>query len=174
MGSGKPYHPSLIVVLMGVSGAGKTTIGKLLAEDLGWKFYEGDDCHPQINVDKMQNRIPLNDEDRVPWLRALQKLIHSLITQSQCAVITCSALKQKYRSWLTTGGQDLLFIYLKGSYALIHERVGSRQKHFMSPHLLASQFSALEEPQDILSVSIDQSPEDIVNQIKQSLKNTQT
>jgi gluconokinase len=170
MGSSKPHHPSLIVVLMGVSGSGKTTIGKLLAQDLGWKFYEGDDFHPQMNVDKMQRGIPLNDEDRVPWLRALRKLIHNLIAHSQRAVITCSALKQKYRSWLTTDGQDLLWVYLKGNYALIHERVRSRKEHFMSPNLLTSQFLALEEPQDILSVSIEQSPEDIVNQIKQSLK----
>lgn len=170
MGSGTPHHPSLIVVLMGVSGAGKTTIGKLLAQDLGWKFYEGDDFHPQMNVDKMRRGIPLDDEDRIPWLRALRKLIHNLVDHSERAVITCSALKQNHRSWLSTDGQDIVLVYLKGSYHLIHERMGSRQNHFMSPNLLASQFMALEEPQDILSVSIDQSPEDIVRQIKQSLK----
>jgi gluconokinase len=158
-----------IVILMGVSGSGKTTIGQLLAKDLGWPFYEGDDFHPHRNVAKMRGGVPLTDEDRVPWLHALHQLIQDLLTKSQRAVITCSALKQAYRAWVTDGHPHVSMVYLRGNYTLIHQRLQSRKLHFMKADLLASQFSALEEPHDIPFVDIAQSPEVIVQQIKRML-----
>jgi gluconokinase len=163
-----------IIILMGVSGAGKTTIGKLLARDLGWEFYEGDDFHPLMNVDKMRRGLSLDDEARAPWLQALRTLIHDLLDRSQHAVITCSALKQAYRKELTKGYSHVAFVYLQGSYALISRRLRSRRDHFMNPELLASQFKTLEEPHDIPMVDIDHPPDIIVRHIKQRLELTPT
>ncbi|MDR4493470.1 MAG: gluconokinase [Nitrospirales bacterium] len=160
----------VIIILMGVSGSGKTTVGKLLAKDLGWEFYEGDDFHPQQNILKMHRGIPLNDEDRIPWLVSLRLLIGRLLIQKNHAVIACSALKHAYRAWLTKGHDDIVFVYLHGSYTLIHRRLQSRTAHFMNPGLLISQFNALEEPQDGLCVNINQAPENIVRQIKEALQ----
>lgn len=158
-----------IVILMGVSGSGKTTIGQLLANDLGWAFYEGDDFHPQRNVAKMGSGVPLSDLDRVPWLQAMHALVQDLITKSQRAVITCSALKEAYREWFTGSDPRVSLVYLRGTYALIHQRLRSRTMHFMKPEMLASQFSALEEPRDIPFVDMAQAPEVIVEQIKRML-----
>ena len=154
---------------MGVSGSGKTTIGQLLAKDLGWPFYEGDDFHPPRNVAKMRNGVPLSDADRVPWLQAMHSLVQDLITKSQRAVITCSALKQAYREWFTDNHPHVSLVYLRGTYALIQQRLRSRTMHFMKADLLASQFSALEEPRDIPFVDVAQAPEVIVEQIKRML-----
>ncbi len=158
-----------IVILMGVSGTGKTTIGQLLARDLGWSFYEGDDFHSQKNVAKMRDGLPLNDEDRIPWLQALHNLVLDLITKSQRAVITCSALKQTYREWFTDGQPRVSLVYLRGNYTLIHRRLQSRTMHFMKPDLLASQFRALEEPHDVPFIDVSEAPEVIVEQIKRML-----
>jgi gluconokinase len=154
-----------IVILMGVSGSGKTTIGQLLAKELGWQFYEGDAFHPRHNVDKMQRGIPLNDEDRMPWLEALRKLIDHLLAQSQRAVITCSALKQTYREGLIEGHPHVTFVYLHGSYKLIHQRLESRDHHFMNPDLLASQFRTLEKPDDVPLANVADPPDVIVDKI---------
>ena len=122
-----------IVILMGVSGSGKTTIGQRLAKDLNWRFYEGDNFHPKTNVDKMRRRIALTDEDRAPWLAALDHLIQDLIQETQSAVIACSALKHAYRVLLEGNRNQVVFVYLKGSYNLIRERLLARKGHFMNP-----------------------------------------
>jgi len=159
----------MVIILMGVSGSGKTTIGQLLAQHLGWTFYDGDDFHPQGNIDKMRQGIPLTDDDRDSWLTALQQLIDSLLHQNQPAVLACSALKQTYRSRLQRNQTDVRFVYLKGDLDLIRQRLTARQGHFMHADLLGSQFATLEEPQDVITIDIDQPPEAIVARIRQSL-----
>jgi len=160
----------MIVILIGVSGSGKTTIGQLLAEDLGWQFYEGDDFHPQANIDKMSQGIPLTDADRAPWLAALNRLIRDLIREGRSAVIASSALKQAYRDRLLRDRQDVRVVYLKGDYDLIQKRLQERPGHFMKASLLASQFDALEEPEGVLAVDTTQEPETLVSLIKRELK----
>jgi gluconokinase len=154
---------------MGVSGSGKTTIGQLLARNLGWSFYEGDDFHSPCNVSKMLGGLPLSDEDRIPWLSAIHQLVQNLISTSQRAVITCSALKQTYRKLITEGHPQVALVYLRGNYALIHPRLRSRTDHFMKADLLASQFSVLEEPHDVPFIDVSQAPEVIVEHIKRML-----
>jgi gluconokinase len=159
----------MVVILTGVSGAGKTTIGQLLAADLRWPFYEGDDFHPQANIDKMRQGIALTDDDRDPWLTALHHLIDELTREGQSAVIACSALKQSYRDRLSGGRQNVRFVYLKGGYDLIRGRLQERQSHFMKANLLASQFEALEEPEGVLTVDVAQEPQAIVSLIEREL-----
>jgi gluconokinase len=154
----------MIVIVMGVAGSGKSTIGQRLADRLGWPFYDGDDFHPPANVEKMRAGIPLTDEDRSGWLSALADVIAQQLRQDQSAVIACSALKQQYRARLSADDQ-VRFVYLRGSYALIEARLRERTGHYMPPDLLASQFAALEEPQSALIVDIDQLPEQIVTEI---------
>lgn len=148
---------------MGVSGVGKTTIGKLLAQELGWPFYDGDDFHPQSNRQKLQRGIPLTDEDRWPWLETLAQLIR----QQEWGVLACSALKEAYRRKLKVA--DVRFVYLKGSVTLIQSRLEARKDHFFNPALLQSQLQTLETPSDALTLEVNSSPEAIVRQIRQSL-----
>ena len=136
----------MVVIILGVSGAGKTTIGKLLAEDLGWQSYEADDFHPRANIDKMRRGIPLTDEDRWPWLDSLREQIKKCIEARQNAVLACSALKRAYRQHLRVNAEVKL-VFLRGDYALIAEQLRHRRGHFMNPALLKSQFADLEEPQ---------------------------
>jgi len=159
----------MIVILIGVSGSGKTTIGQLLAEDLSWQFYEGDDFHPQANIDKMRQGTPLTDADRAPWLAALNRLIRDLVREGRSAVVACSALKQTYRDRLLKDTRDVRVIYLKGDYDLIRKRLQERRGHFMKANLLASQFDALEEPERVLAVDTAQEPETVVSLIKREL-----
>jgi len=154
---------------MGVSGSGKTTIGKRLAEELGWPYYEGDDYHPIANIQKMSQGMPLTDEDRGPWLAALRKLIQDLLQKNQSAILSCSALKQSYRDRLQGGSKDVRFVYLRGSYEFLRQRLRERQGHYMKASLLASQFATLEEPEDGLTVDIAQDPTLIVAQIRHAL-----
>ncbi len=141
-------------ILMGVSGCGKTTIGKMLAEHLGWGFYDADDFHPPENVAKMANGIPLNDSERAPWLASLHDLISFSRTQNRPGVLACSALKGRYRQQLMEGSHGVQLVYLKGSYDLILSRVATRPDHYMKPSMLQSQFNVLEEPTNALTVDV--------------------
>jgi len=163
----------VVIVLMGVSGSGKTTIGTRLADDLGWEFFDGDEFHPAANIDKMAEGIPLDDEDRWPWLRALHDFIHERLIVGAPAVVACSALKARYREVLMDGNQGARLVYLKGSRDLIRRRLEQRTDHFFDADLLTTQFEALEEPgpDETLTVSIDQPPEAIVHAIKEALMN---
>lgn len=154
-----------IIILMGVTGSGKTTIGTLLAGRLGWEFFDGDDFHPAANVAKMARGEPLDDGDRTGWLEALAGLIKEHLKAGQSMVLACSALKQRYRDQLNVDKECVQFVYLRGSHELIHARLQRRPNHYMKPGMLASQFSALEEPTDALSVEITQMPGTIIAQI---------
>jgi gluconokinase len=156
----------MILILMGVSGAGKTTIGELLARDLGWPFHDGDDFHPQMNIDKMRRGVPLTDDDRAAWLAALRQLIDRLLQERQSAIIACSALRQTYRKRLQGDDRDIQFVYLKGDPALIRRRLQERQGHFMKAGLLANQFETLEEPHEVITVDVSRAPQAIVKCIK--------
>ena len=160
---------SKIIILMGVSGAGKTTVGKLLAGDLGWPFYDADDYHPPRNIDKMRNGQPLSDEDRVEWLAVLRQLITDLGGRSQSAVIACSALKDSYRIQLAVG-PGVEFVYLEADPEVTRQRLQSRKDHYMAPDLLQSQYDTLEVPSGVLTLRNTQTPETIVAQIIQNLE----
>lgn len=160
--------PSVLVV-MGVSGSGKTTIAVLLAERLGWPFEDGDDLHSAANVAKMRDGVPLTDEDRWPWLDAVAAWIdEARATDGGRGVIVCSALKRRYRDVLTRGRPDVRLVYLQGDYELIARRQAARVGHFMPASLVASQFEALEEPgpdEDPITVSVAPRPGEIVERI---------
>ena len=154
----------MIIVVMGVTGSGKTTIGNLLAQRLAWEFADADDFHSAANKEKMHNGIPLTDADRLPWLAAIHDQIAKWLALKQNEVLACSALKQSYRK-LLWNGSEVRFVYLKGSYELIAGRLRARKGHFADEHILAGQFRDLEEPADAIGVSIDASPEEIVGEI---------
>ncbi len=150
----------MIVVLMGVCGCGKTTVGRSLAAELDWTFLDADDFHPQASVAKMAAGIALTDADRLPWLDRLAEEIRSETEYGRDVVLACSALKQAYRERLAQGArQDLVFVYLKGNATTIEPRLALRSGHFMSASLLASQFAALEEPAGAIVVDIRQTAE---------------
>lgn len=154
-----------IVVVMGVSGCGKTTLGRGLVEALGWAFYEGDSLHPRANVEKMSRGIPLSDADRQPWLEAIGHLMDELSASGQSAVITCSALKQAYRDFLAAEREQVIFVYLKACMDRVRERVARRKGHYMPVDLLASQFEALEEPEDAIIVDAALDSESAIRQV---------
>jgi gluconokinase len=153
---------------MGVVGSGKTTVGSLLAEKLGWQFADADDFHPPENIQKISHGIALTDADRAPWLAALRSAIEKWNAQSQNCVLACSALKHAYREELRAG--DVHFVYLKGDAQLISERLHARQGHFASDSILESQFADLQEPKDALPVNIAQTPAAIAAEIIDKLK----
>jgi gluconokinase len=161
-------HAPVIVVVMGVTGSGKTTIGVLLARRLGWEFVDADSFHSAANVEKMRQGIALDDADREPWLRSLHEAMEGWAAEHKSMVLACSALKRSYRDELCTGGETRL-VYLKGSYDLISQRLRQRHGHFASETILASQFAALEEPYDAITVDIDHSQEEIVGEIVRQL-----
>ena len=155
----------MIVIVMGVSGSGKSTIGRALARALGLPFVEGDDYHPRANVDKMASGQPLDDDDRAPWLAALADVLAKAEADGTGAVLACSALKQRYRDVLESRlSAKPHVIYLDGSAALLAERLAGRDGHFFPPHLLASQFEALEPPEDAIWVDLRKSIEAIVSE----------
>jgi gluconokinase len=153
------------LIVMGVSGSGKTTIGQAIAAKLDWDFYDADDFHPQENISKMEKGIPLTDSDRVPWLDSLHDLIESCLRSGRPGVLACSALKERYRQKLLEGNEGVKIIYLRGSYELIWSRMSARKNHYMKPEMLRSQFDALEEPTDALVVDISESVDEIVREI---------
>ncbi len=159
----------MIIVIMGVSGSGKTTIGENLAEFLGWEFADADDFHPQENIEKMKAGFPLNDTDRWPWLQKIQDEIKRNLQENTDLVLTCSALKASYREMLLVNEESVKLVYLKGSFELIEERLKARENHFMKAGLLQSQFDTLEEPTDAIVIDISQSVEDIVQEIVKSI-----
>jgi gluconokinase len=151
----------MIIIIMGVSGAGKTTVGRLLAKELGWNFYDADAFHSAANKDKMSRVIALTDEDRADWLMSLRQLLNQCIETSRSAVLACSALKQEYRNVLSIN-DEVHFVYLQGSYQQIKARMKERKDHYMKPEMLASQFAILEEPNDALKADISKTPEEII------------
>ncbi|HTJ79993.1 MAG TPA: gluconokinase, GntK/IdnK-type [Rariglobus sp.] len=151
-----------IFLLMGVSGSGKTTIGTLLSQTLGWRFTDADDFHPPANIAKMSAGIPLTDEDRAPWLAALKAHIDARLSAGENTVVACSALKKAYRNTLMADPGQVKLIYLRGSRELLHQRLLRRTGHFMKPAMLDSQIDALEVPFSALTVDIAQSPAEIV------------
>lgn len=153
------------MIVMGVVGAGKTTVGKLLARQLGWEFVDADSFHSAANIEKIRQGIPLDDADRAPWLEAIRDAMVKWIGEDGDVVLACSALKRSYRERLRVG-PEVKLVYLKGSYKLIDERLRLRQGHFAGEKLLASQFAALEEPEDAVAVDVGGSPEEIVAEIK--------
>lgn len=155
---------------MGVVGAGKTTVGSLLAQKLGWRFADADDFHPVANVEKIRKGIALDDNDRAPWLAALRNAILDWNLKGQNAVLACSALKRKYRDVLSVDG--VRFVYLKGDFELIEQRLHSRTGHFASDSILRSQFADLEKPEDAITVEIDKTPDAIITEIIAQLKSS--
>jgi len=162
-------HP-LVLIFMGVAGSGKTTVARLFAEKTGAIFYEGDDYHPPENVAKMSAGIPLTDDDRKIWLQSLRKVVAGALAKNEFSVLTCSALKAKYREGLAAGDRRVKFVHLTGPPALIEARLKSRRGHFMPSALLASQFATLEPPADALVISCEPSPEAIVTELIQALE----
>jgi gluconokinase len=162
-----------VVIVMGVSGCGKSTVGTLLAGRLRWEFEDGDWFHPAANVDKMHRGIPLTDDDRAPWLRAIRAWIDRTSDAGRHAVIACSALKRAYRDVLIGDRARTRLVFLKGSEELIARRIATRHEHFMPPSLLHSQFVALEEPgpdENPIVVSIEPRPNEIVALILSTLQ----
>jgi gluconokinase len=155
----------VVILLMGVSGAGKTTIGQMLASELGWDFADGDDYHPADNVEKMRNGIPLTDADRATWLETLRTLIAGWIAEGKHNVLACSALKQAYRELLRVS-PHVQVVYLKATQQILRQRLQARRGHFMTERMLDSQLAALETPEDAVAVDADRSPPQIVTEIR--------
>ncbi|HEX2582204.1 MAG TPA: gluconokinase [Dongiaceae bacterium] len=157
--------PTRIFIVMGVSGCGKSTIATLLAQRLGWQFQEGDHLHPAENIAKMRSGVPLKDSDRLPWLALIGEKIDRWRAAGQPGIITCSALKRRYRDLLRAGRPEVTFLYLRGSKPTIAARMAARPGHFFPASLLDSQFAALEEPQSdepALAIDIDTEPERLI------------
>jgi carbohydrate kinase (thermoresistant glucokinase family) len=166
----------VIVILMGVSGSGKTTVAALLAAALGCQLQEGDDLHPRENVEKMRSGTPLTDADRMPWLRKIAEEIDGWRARGECGVLTCSALKRSYRDIIIGDRKDVVLVYLKGSHDLIHRRMAARHEHFMPVALLDSQFATLEEPtpdERPIIVDAGEKPADIAREIVRRLEERQ-
>lgn len=161
----------MVIVVMGMAGAGKTTVGTCLAMQIGWRFFDADSFHPAVNIAKMRRGIPLTDADREPWLIRVQTLIAGLLAYEVSAVIACSALKRRYRERLWTGHPDVRLVYLKADYALLRRRLAQRRGHFVGADLLPSQIEILEEPVAESAVIVDAAlpPEEIVAAIRQAL-----
>ena len=154
----------LIIVVIGVAGSGKTTVGTMLADTMKCRFLEGDSLHSKENIDKMSQGVPLTDSDRAPWLSSIHARIVTASERGQALVVGCSALKQEYRNVLAEG-VPITWVYLRGSLELIRARLKQRQGHFMKADMLESQFAALEEPTDAIVVDLSAPPGAIVREI---------
>jgi len=161
-------YSAMFIILMGVAGTGKTTVGRLLSKELGWRFYEGDDFHPPANVEKMRSGEPLTDRDRRPWLDALRAVIQGALEKNDNGIMACSALKRSYRARLRVGEQ-VVFAYLAAAPDVIRRRLEKRTDHFMNPSLLESQFAALETPKNALTLDASVPPAVLVQQLRQEL-----
>jgi gluconokinase len=159
----------MVIVLMGVSGTGKTAVGTRLARALGGEFVEGDDYHRPANIEKMRSGVPLDDADRQPWLETLSREIGRWLDAGKTVVLACSALKQRYRDILKAGRRGVRFVHLEGDPDLIRSRLAKRRGHYMPASLLDSQFAALEEPRDAITVSVEGTPDEIVAEIVAAL-----
>jgi gluconokinase len=159
----------MVVIMMGVTGAGKTTVGTELAETLGWRFHDADDFHPPANKAKMNAGVALTDDDRWPWLRALRAVIEQALADGASAVVTCSALKRAYRAVLSDGLPDVKYIHLTGDRGVLAARLADRRGHFMNPALLESQIATLEAPDDALEVDVALTPGEQVAFIRRAL-----
>ena len=158
----------MVILLMGTTGAGKTTVGTMLARELGWAFLDADDYHPAANIEKMTKGIPLTDEDRAPWLAAIHAELLRRTAQGENVVLGCSALKQKYRDALSEG-MHIQLVYLKGSYEEMLRHIQGRHGHFAGAAILAGQFADLEEPKNAIVVEVSKAPEEIVAELRQKL-----
>lgn len=159
----------MIVLVMGTTGAGKTTVGQLLAQQLGWTFLDADDFHPAANVEKMKHGIPLTDADRAPWLAAIHDAVARLSGMGMDCVLACSALKESYRKTIGEG-LAMKTVYLKGTYEEMRAHILARHGHFAGEAILAGQFADLEEPKDAIAVSVLHKPEEIVEEVRRELK----
>ena len=159
----------VVIVVMGVSGVGKTTIGTMLASRLGWAYYDADDFHPAENVEKMRRGIPLTDEDREGWLTAIGALIRKRVDEDAPAVVSCSALKESYRRKLEIPDEKVALLYLKAPKDVVEERIRSRSGHFFSPDLLTSQYQTLEEPSGAVVVNATPAPAAVVSEAVRKL-----
>ena len=160
----------MIIVLMGVSGSGKTTICELVAQRMGWPYLDADDFHPPANVEKMRSGTPLTDADRGPWLDRMNGMLRERAVAGQSVVLGCSALRQVYRDRLGSGLPDVRWVHLQGSFELIQARLQGRQHRYMPASLLQSQFTTLEAPQDALAVDIGGTPDQIAGRIMAGLQ----
>jgi gluconokinase len=165
-----PVHRPLVLIFMGVSGSGKTTVGTLLAKKTGAIFFEGDEFHPPENIEKMRRGVPLTDDDRTKWLRTLREIITRSLDRGTFTMIACSALKAAYRNVLQSGDARVQFVHLTGPRALLEERLKARKNHFMPSTLLESQLATLEPPVDALTFSCEKSPAEIVTALIQALR----
>jgi gluconokinase len=162
------------IILMGVSGCGKTTVGQRLSQKLGWPFFDGDDFHPEANRKKMASGTPLTDADRMPWLASLNRLIAKNLAAQQSMILACSALKNTYRDRLRGSLSGVSWVYLKGDYDLIFKRMQTRTGHYMKPGMLQSQFETLEPPKNAITVNIGQPVETIVDLILNKITDDST
>ncbi|MFP2908044.1 gluconokinase [Pyxidicoccus sp. 3LFB2] len=159
----------MVVIVMGVSGAGKTTVGRVLAESLGWRFVDADDLHPKDNIVKMAAGVPLSDEDRWPWLQVLREVVAEALERDEDLVLVCSALKTAYRELLEVDPARMRWVYLDAPREVLARRLSNRHGHFMPPSLLDSQLATLEVPADALRVDVSPPPEEVVQRIREGL-----
>ncbi len=159
----------MVIIVMGITGAGKTTVGRRLADALGWRFHDADEFHPPANKAKMNAGVPLTDQDRWPWLRALREVIERALADGAGAVVTCSALKRAYRDVLAGGLDDVRYVHLTGDTRVVAARLAGRKGHFMNPALLDSQIATLEEPDEAVDIDVALTPEAQVAAIRQAL-----